>query len=219
MTLPQPVRDQMELFVAKAAKLEASAYMEHVRQRGGTRYTFDWSRETREARIESNVPPDEARDALLLTARMLMQERDNVSFWSMAKLASESEVSQEWKDHAVGIRDHVTAYLKQQINATLFGHTPTNEEIFFTFLYGEYAHTSKKYMKTYNFWKQQDSFFIYLEWWFHGIVIFILRMATALRVLTQMELEGKEVPPLEEPATIEEEPVDGLHWTLSEPTK
>jgi len=76
----------MELFVAKVEKLQASAYMKHVLERRGTQFTFDWSADTKVAKFESNVPEAEARDALLLTARMLVQERDKVSFRRMAEL-------------------------------------------------------------------------------------------------------------------------------------
>lgn len=181
-------KEQLQQFMQRALKVLRSNYVKQVMENKGFSLNLSWKK-GEEAQFTTNIPDEEKRDALLLTARMFVQKNDPVSFMRMAELDNDPGVSAEWKQMFQLIRDGLNGALDTPIQITVNGQNPTHREVFYTFLYGNYAHTEKKYVTTYEQWKLNP----FMEFEFNSVVNVLLRAVSDLAYVTDLELRGKKI--------------------------
>jgi hypothetical protein len=190
----------MQTFIECNTKLQKSRYLSEVIS-GKNKVTFHWSRETEIAKTTRNLPDEEATDALVLTLRLLIQDNDEVSFGSMAKLVHEDGISKAWKDRFSATRKELNDHLrdssmfaeKRGKNSTLVPYT--SREVFETFLYGAMAHRQSEKQKRYKRWSKRPDF-VLLESIFTNVAVNLLNASNVVAKLCELELAGKKIPTL-----------------------
>lgn len=189
-------REQMSRFVERADRVERSRYLRRVIEQGGTSVNFNWSREAGGGTITTNHPDEEAVDALILTARMFVQNNDPISFGNMANLDDDAGISSEWKEQIQGVRQSLNGYLYSKSFLNIDGKHYTNWEIFDVFLYGHLAHTNMDKATLYKLWSSNQLGFPIVQQAFHMAVMHLLHAVSRLATLCRMELAGAPIPPL-----------------------
>lgn len=185
----------LEGFVERADRVARSSYLQKVLSQGGTRVTFSWTRGAG-GFYSDNLPDEEARDALLLTARMFVQNNDPVSFGNMGKLDADAGISSGWKERVKDVRAVLNGYLDSPSAFEIDGKKYTHREIFNVFLYGGLAHTDPQLSPVYKTWAANPLGFPMVNWEFHQVVIELLRAVEYLAEFTRMELKGEAIPPI-----------------------
>lgn len=188
-------REALSGFVERAERIARSGYWKKVMEQGGTRVSFSWTRGVG-GYYSDNLPDEEARDALLLTARMFVQNNDPVSFGNMAKLEGDPGVSEEWKERVRDVRAALNGYLDSPSAFDIDGKRYTHREIFNVFLYGGLAHTDPKLAPVYRLWRDNKLAFPMINWEFHQVVVELLQAVDYLAHYSKMELNGEQIPPI-----------------------
>lgn len=189
-------RLQLRAFVERAERVLRSSYVKHVMEQPEPPTITMKTVPDQGFMITNNLPDEEARDALLLTARMFVQNKDSVSFGSMAKLDGDPGLSQEWKDRMNAIRSALNTRLDKPSWFHIDGVHCTERDIFNTLLYGHFAHSDEKYVAKYRTWRANPLGYPYIDWQFHMTLLALLRAVNHLLNITVMELNGEPIPPL-----------------------
>lgn len=197
--MTQQSREQLQGFIQRADRVERSTYWKKMMQEGGAKVSFRWAKDAGGG-YAHNFPDEEAVDALMLTARMFVQNNDPVSFGNMANLDADPGLSDAWKERLHDVRTGLNGFLDGNSMFQIDGQRYTHREIFYTFLYGYLAHTDKKYAAKFNLWKSNTLAFPMIEWEFHHIVGRLLAAVDYLAHWTRMELNGEAIPPIERAA-------------------
>jgi len=185
-------KEQLELFVQKADRVERSAYLKKVIEHEGTQIKFSWTKGVGGG-FSHNFPEEEAIDALMLTARMFVQNNDKVSFGSLSKLIDDPGISDGWKARFTEVRQKLNAFLDGNSILNIDGKTYSHREIFEVFLYGHLAHSNAEKAKLYAVWSGNPLAFPMIEAEFHWTVTELLRAVAYLAHFTRMELAGDEI--------------------------
>ncbi len=163
MALQRSTETVLRRVVEKADKLKRSTFLKEV-STGGWKIDF--------TRYPPTVvrPHDEALESFVLTLRFFILGNEPTSFGTLAKLADDASLSQNWKDTHALIRRAVNDLL-----ATAYGeyhydggvHRFTNREILETFLYGGLVHAnSPAAVAQFEDWRRRSGVFALLEMWF-----------------------------------------------------
>ena len=186
----------MELFVEKAHRVLNGPYVKSLNENGNRLTISGKLDEEPSISIEYITPDTNARDALMITFRMFLQNNDRISLENMAKIDSDGDVTQDWKDHFVFARTFVNQYLAEipDIDLRPEGTTLSARDVLDTFVYGEYAHTSKEKRDRYLKWKSEPVMFALISLAFDRVVSVVLKVVGYISALCELELEGKSIP-------------------------
>jgi hypothetical protein len=187
--MKKETRQSLELLVEKANKLREFSFENHVAQIGlnfrGTRLENDsWL-------LEFGIPEIKERDAFLLTFRIFYQENEPISFSNLPKLCADPELSEEYKQRVVMIRqaylDYVTGHSEYTVE--LFENHPTRKQMIDVGLYGGLAHTNRpERIEQYRIWARDEIRASLFEQEFTRFLIHILGLIYQLADSTQKEL-------------------------------
>lgn len=195
MSLPPDIAAVFENVVARAERLKRSTYIQQLIKQGSITLNVSFNVPEREGSMSLDVPGEEPRDALLLTARMFVQNNDQVSFgWLNANAAPRPEPSYEWKEAFRFIRAEFNAYLGASTGLNFFGKQLTNWDIFETCVYGHYAHSNVRLGKDFARWTAEPLGKGFVDFNFASIVMRLVNYVAMLAELCEMELRGEEIP-------------------------
>jgi len=183
---------QLKLFLQKADRVARSNYLQKIIKQDGTRLSFSWSKGVGGG-FSNNFPEEEAVDALMLTVRMFVQNNDQVSFASLAKLIDDVGISDGWKERFNDVRKKLNEFLDGNSILNLDGKIYTHMEVFEVFLYGHLAHLNRTKVNLYNKWSKNPLGFPMIENEFHLTVTTLLNAVSYLAYFTRLELAGEEI--------------------------
>ncbi len=180
------IRKALELVVLKAKQVENSSYFKHVWRNEGLNFKFSF--ECVDGMLQSNFPEEGDLEAIILTVRMFIQDNDQVSFGSLARLLDSCEVSEEWKYWFKHFRFLLNESLDRNLKLTVNGISYSERDVLNTFVYGFYSHTKPKYLETALAWQSCSDFPI-MKFEFHTIVSNLMFTIANLGQLCECELQ------------------------------
>jgi hypothetical protein len=176
-------RERLELFNEKADKLL------------GTRFVRDGSKLTISAEqgkpLEVSVDLDaEDVDAFVLTGRFFVQDRDGVSFRTLAKIYDTQEIPAELATHFRAQRDKLNQHLDAPFPLTVDDATWTRREVFDTFLYGGLSHADREKRQLFNRWQALPApVLAFLESEFAGTLMLLAECVSHVRAVNNALLD------------------------------
>lgn len=177
----------LELFVEKAEQLRSLSYFE-----GGENIMgFEITEDDGSPQIDFNYPDDEKRDAMLMTLRLFVQNKDDISIGNMATLIDDPAISEEWKTDFKMLRNSLNEYLALVLTEGEKGEL-SHRDVFEMFLYGQISHARENDMsrKLYKKWVTDETYEI-LHSSFHDVAFHILITVFNIAMISRAELERK----------------------------
>jgi hypothetical protein len=197
------VRDAIEtltLFVEKAERLKASSLVRTLVERG-SRVRISWTAETSLLRVAPTGPSTDEIDAVVLTLRLFMQDKDRISVRNVGKLYESLPVSADLKKYYEMQRLNLNKYLDNRALINIGGDRPTKREILETFLYGELAHLDEAKRQRYRTWVANPIAACMIEFEFVRVLHRFLRTLSVMAQIHQQALaELKAAPDAPTPA-------------------
>jgi len=197
MMLQESTRETLEMFVEKASLMQNRAYWQFFREGKEISVSFGID-PISDAFIDLEFvgPSVEARDALLITLRLFLQDNDCISLRNLAKLSViDHGLSSEWHQEFPSLRDTANDLLNESLEvvAKQIGMSKlTAHDVLHTFLYGEIAHMNSEKRKLYQCWKGL-SVFPLLEFSFTATVASFLCVVSNTAELAASELARAHV--------------------------
>ena len=168
-------REILKLFSEKVERLESSSLVGMLRS-GEARFNIHWTREEG-LTFESEGPPRESVDGVVVTYRFFTQDNEPTSLSRMTSmlehLAARGEVSQDLLGKWIAKRTDLNAFLD---SPATFAHEdkdtagdvirriqPDRRDLIDTFIYGEIAHSKKSKRKLIEKWKESPFLYAYIE--------------------------------------------------------
>ena len=193
--LRESTRETLEMVVEKANLMRSRAYWQFFREGReiGLRFGID---PVSDALIDVEFigPNEEARDALLVTLRLFIQDNERISLKNLAKLSAEdSELSSDWNRSYASIRGEANELLDESLTlaAQQVGMSDlTGRELLDTFLYGEIAHMNPDKRRCYRSWNDLPVF-PFLEFCFSAVITGLLCVIFNAAALAKDELTGQ----------------------------
>ena len=136
-------------------------------------------------KTEESLPDQHAIKEFLLTLRLFIQKKEEISIRKMAKLYSDLPISAQLKDKFSELRGELNKYLDSDSPAKFKGKKLTRRQILNVSLYGKYAHLDEK--EIYDKWKKPPLFGLMLHFEFVSILEILLR---AIRYVTNLNDEA-----------------------------
>jgi hypothetical protein len=130
---------QLCLYNERAAELNESSFLRQSRDGLGTTFTL-LGGPFRVVRVGG--PEHEAMKAFLLTFRLFLQDRDELSFRKIDERYAEMPVEGGLKMEVAGVRRHVNTYLDQRSPFVIRGEQITRRQLLNVWLNGELAHVN-----------------------------------------------------------------------------
>jgi hypothetical protein len=147
-------RKALELFREKAARLASLNYVKWLQQHRGTPLQIGEEQGT----IRQTRPSDNYTDALLLTLRLFIQQRDRCSFeWLHRHVLDDSGLSDQWKSRFEKLYSEFNGWLDSLSGLAIQegeveSHPLTKREIMDVFVYGDAAHVDPKKKQMFDQW-------------------------------------------------------------------
>jgi hypothetical protein len=129
----------LRLYNERATELNESSFLRQIRDGPGTTFTLHGG-PFRAVRVGG--PEHEAMKAFLLTFRLFLQDRDELSFRKIDERYAEMPVSVGLRVEVAGIRKHVNTYLEQRSPFVIRGEKITRRQLLDVWLHGELAHVN-----------------------------------------------------------------------------
>jgi hypothetical protein len=169
--LKEESRKILERFIEKADYIESLSYLdegEHILGMTAQKTDQGWE-------VTFAQPSDEQRDALLLTLRLFVQDKDQISIRRLSGLYSDPGISGVWKDEHREIRAKLNHRLQQTAAEGRKGKI-TYWDVFRIFLYGKIAHDNpdNESRKLFEKWVTDPMEFEILHSTFHEVVIWMV---------------------------------------------
>lgn len=183
MTLKNDIAT-LQLYNDLAAELNHSSFLNHVKSSSGTSFRF----ETSPFRIlPQGQPSDEALKAFLLTFRLFIQERDDLSFRAIAKLLTESPIQTLLKREIVEIQEEVDDYLTRPSPFEIYGERISRGALLSTLMYGRLAHVNREKRATLERWTVRDDAYPMFR---HEFEVIVIRLAQEVFWVRQVNLQA-----------------------------
>jgi hypothetical protein len=145
MPLQEFTRQALQTVVDKAQRLNRSHFVEYLRKERKFSAGVSW-RAAGDLIISREGPDDDAIQALALTLRFFLQNREPISFHNLSEtVAQDPELSEEWKREVKRTRDDLNSFLDDTPSpvALIYNeHKLTRREILLSRLYGDLAHSN-----------------------------------------------------------------------------
>ena len=189
----------LRLFNAKAEKLDGLSFIDRVFERPiGFRLQAD-----RAGFLVSRLGPGaESIDALCLTIRFFVQDRDQSSFRALSRvytfLGEQGIVDQASVAEFEAARAAIEALKTSAPYIPPFeGKTYTPWEIFDTILNGELAHAHKEKAQLYQRWESKPEVLLIMEHWFVKTVATLITIIDRVRPINERAIASLlALPPL-----------------------
>jgi hypothetical protein len=204
-------KDALQLFVEKAGWLAGLNYVQWLQANRGKALQIGGEQEG-DITIQHTRPTDNDTDALLLTFRMFIQQRDRCSFEWLAKHALDDpglstawnqgftrmhgEVN-AWLDRPSGLFDTTYEYVVEGENVRVTAvheHPLAMREIMDVFIYGNAAHVNPDKKSTFDRWKVRPIWFPMAKMEFDLTLIGILPGIWNVARLSEHELANQASP-------------------------
>ena len=179
--------DILELYNAKATELNSSSFVAHMRMGGTSTFTFA-SAPFRVVR--SGGPTSETVKAFLLTFRLFLLQRDQLSFAKIRALYGTLPVRGETTARVVAICDEVERYLNGPSVFDFHGEKPTRRVFLETWLYGEIAHLNAEKRAKLKVWGIEPDVQPFIDHEFEGVVVALLQAVFWIRQENLVALAG-----------------------------
>ncbi|HCG01899.1 MAG TPA: hypothetical protein DEV93_15315 [Chloroflexi bacterium] len=138
---------------------------------------------------------EESIDAFVLTLRLLVQPRDQLSIVQIADLYVQLPVSVAAKEAAQVIKKQYEDFMGRSANIRVAGTDLTNKQLFDTFTYGDLAHVNKDKVELYEKIAGFDVGRAFLLDDYIEILAAIHRIATRLRSLNEQTIASLQISP------------------------
>ena len=151
-------KEVLALFVEKAEELRQEEFVAFL-QESGHQFSYRFTSESQNIVVSEVAPTETMNKSFILTYRMFIQANEGLRLLDPTKPISsvllDASLSTEWKDQLQDVAGKIHAYLLDQpkwpIDITLVDEhgSQTTEvltrwDILDTFVYGQYAHTTKQ---------------------------------------------------------------------------
>jgi hypothetical protein len=179
-------RQTLEAFVIRARKLVESRFGAFIQE--GLEITLSFKQGWEGMRVEYKGPDAESIDAFILTFRFFIQDKDRISFRSLAQVCDDPDISDVWKDKFSQIRTALNEFLNETPPAP--EKIPNNRRIMDVFIYGHLAHEDEEKKQQFDEWRATPAKFLFFNHQFNLILAEILRMISFLLYWTEEEIKG-----------------------------
>ena len=180
-------RHALELVVEMADTLEASRFVQYLRDGGKLSHT---GRMTAEGWEWTTLGPDDhAVRELVLSMRFFVQDNETTSFRNLEKLWHGLPIEQQYKDAVSGTRKALNEFLDSCSFIVADGENLTHRTIFDVFMWGYFAHANRKHRATYRRWKKHPWLFQGLELQFTLILAQLVEMIMWFRAAARGALD------------------------------
>lgn len=169
----------LRLFNARADKLEHSGFLASYRA-GNNGYSWTWIR-GEGTTVQRHLPSEEEIEAFVLTFRLFVQPRDDISFSRMAAFYTTLPVTSALRDRVVLVSKGVTQYLNDPSGIILDGIEVTRRHIFEIVMYGGMAHVNKDKRDLYERWHSHEIQFPLVEEAFSTIIATVTQAVFTVR--------------------------------------
>lgn len=185
--------ETLKLFNDKVEELKKSSFVPKMKSTG---YKVDYTGSKPFEIKEIRKPDIEARKAFVLTLRFFVQNNERISIANIYDVYCNSEGFELQTKIIESIRTALNQQLDKplQINPEHTGGKPiTQRELFFTFLYADLSHASKKKRAIYQTWSKYPTMPA-LDFYFDHVCFKILQAANFIEtvnldVIAQIEQE------------------------------
>lgn len=167
--------------------------------------------------IADNNPSAEQIKAVLCTARMLYQAKDEVSFQQMSEMGQKDQtISTGWRDCFEYVNRNLQLWLQEPADFPIEGDNFTHGQIYKTIVYGKFAHTGKKEEEKVLVWQKNPVAWGLAYQNFNVTLFTIISLALQASNLCKKELNAEHIPPPEEWDGYQ--PLEpGSIWSTTEP--
>lgn len=154
MFTPQEI---LSLFNSKVSILGNSHFIDYIRGNPSQKFTLSIKKQDEGYNVTSSVdlPTQKDIDGFILTLRQFFQNNDPISIRNIAKLYESTPELLQNKLKIDLLRANFNSWLDSNpvINFSLNNSNITRRELIWTFLYGLFAHSEERYVRTINFWR------------------------------------------------------------------
>jgi len=172
------------MFTEKAEELMESSFAQYILSNNVARLTILIDREG--FSIGEPLPDMDSLKAFVLTFRFFVQDRDQISFRALENILDDPDISIEWKQGYLQIRQEINNFLNSKVTITSDGEQPTYRQVQEGFLYGSLAHLNKR--EIFSKWKADFGTYKFRQHDFRLSLLKYLEAISKLNKLCQYEL-------------------------------
>jgi hypothetical protein len=210
----------LKLVVQKAQKLRGGRYIQLLQEREGTKLTYEYKTDLATGQGAVNIehirPDDDATDALILTFRFFIQQRETASFaWLAKHVLDDPGLSDDWKQAFTDVRTQLNAFLdslspynervveppppgSSDAPTLVAEHHYTHRQVMDVFIYGGMAHAELDKWEVLERWKANQLGFPWVQALFDSILMVGLHAISYVGYVSERELEAHDgAPPTE----------------------
>jgi hypothetical protein len=180
-------RRRLKEFVERATYLESLSYLDNRESIAGVNVTLD---PDGSRRIDFFQPTDEQRDALLLTLRLFVQDKDGISLRRMADLHGDPGISEAWKTEHSRMRTWLNGRLDEAAAERDGVVVLRHRDVLNAVLYGKLAHyqPDDPDARRYREWTKDEMATKLLHSQFHKVVVWVIAAIINVSRASQEEL-------------------------------
>jgi hypothetical protein len=133
------------------------------------------------------VPDDLYIESFLLSLRFYIQDNEDISIRNLAKIYNESNIESSLKMRFNKSRNWLLKYLNCKCMVQQEGHNLTRFQVFEFFVYGEYAHSTKK--EDFNKLKINNIYYGTYRYIFNEVLLMYIKTIKELVSINQEVIE------------------------------
>ena len=176
---------RLELYNARAAKLEGSTFLQNILDSNVTlRLLAKPFRVVREG-----GPEQDAMEAFVLSLRLFIQDRDGLSFRRIKQFYDTIAVSQQLRDEIGAIYTRLNRYLDGSSPLIINDAVISRRELLTVWMNGELAHVNAEYLERLKAWTVKDDIRPFFQYEFETIIARVAWAVEAVRKVNERALE------------------------------
>ncbi|MDF1617303.1 hypothetical protein [Petrocella sp. FN5] len=134
--------ETLQIFNEKADKIFTSSFVEDFKNNG---IKMNIKIDGGIGHIPTiNIPDESFFDALILTLRFFIQDNEEISIRNLNEVYNKDNIKKELKDEFNGTRNELINFLGFNCHINDNGKSYSRREVFDIFIYGNYAHHTKR---------------------------------------------------------------------------
>jgi hypothetical protein len=186
--------DALKLFNEKVEKIRQRGYMKYIGEGGRIAWAGSFGSGGR-AESKAIGPDADQVESLLLTMRFFGQNNEPMSIKNVADAYSRLSLSSWIRDQFDMIRADLNVMLDLPTQIAWKGHPVTHGDVYYTFLYGEHAHSNPDKQALYKEWQKSEIFGAF-EFTFHATLVNYLHKVFWIEKTNKLALEelGRGTP-------------------------
>lgn len=166
--------DSFDLFLEKSRELKQSRFYNFIKQNKGIKTKVKWAQDEDEL-IFLLHPDDESVKAFVITLRLFIKSNESCSIKKIKDKMINLKVSENILKNFNNSYESFQRYL-DETNVIYNGKVITNRIILDTFINGKYAHTDKNKRLEIDYWKKDESGYLFRFGSFCGILYNYMRL-------------------------------------------